>query len=487
MFTIIYLGCSIEALAIHIINNTTLDFSFQPHERKEALNKAKQFFNEEIIPCLTRRFDETQLDIYIDKLEIDIGKTTEQDFGKNFYAAFIRALEKTSYKNQQSPALLPQVNDAIISDPVLYFLQKGYWPWNLQHKTEQEILAHIARIWEDQDTIIRLLEQVKATGHSIAERLIRLVMANSSLFTLFMNALKRHHTAWEQTVLIPAEKWHAESFAEESVYFLLLKELLLSPPLHTVADVKVFLWQLMYKYIDKNKLHKHQQGILQQLTLLLNTPGHLADTSQVLSAIQQLLPGKENATGQKHPPASTQASPGPRWFSDDENEKINIGNAGLVLFHHYLPYVFRDLKWITRDNQFRDIKSQQKAILFLQYVINGKSRQAEHELVLNKLLCNWPPSLPLATRCNFSAIEKQAAGELVDSLKEHWAILNTTSRPGVIQSFIERKGIVRKTGKDYLLQVEKNTIDILMESLPFGIQLIKLPWNEYLIHTEWVH
>ena len=98
-----------------------------------------------------------------------------------------------------------------------------------------------------------------------------------------------------------------------------------------------------------------------------------------------------------------------------------------------------------------------------------------------------PVHLPLNGRCNFSGKEKQAVQDIIDSLREHWSILRNTSQEGLVVSFIERPGVIEKTRKDYLLRVEKNTIDILLESLPFGIQTIKLPWNEYIIHTEWAY
>jgi len=178
-------------------------------------------------------------------------------------------------------------------------------------------------------------------------------------------------------------------------------------------------------------------------------------------------------------------SPGEKYFNDSEPERINILNSGLILFHPYMRYAFKDLKWIGDDNKFVNSKAQQKAILFLQYMINGKSRQGEHLLVLNKLLCGWPVHLPVQTACVFSAREKQAAADILGSIKEHWSVIKNTSDRGVIDSFIERPGIVSKQDSGFLLQIERKTIDILLDSLPFGLNTIKLPWNEYIIHTEW--
>lgn len=50
---------------------------------------------------------------------------------------------------------------------------------------------------------------------------------------------------------------------------------------------------------------------------------------------------------------------------------------------------------------------------------------------------------------------------------------------------MNRKGLIQQKEDGYLLQVEKKSIDILIESLPFSLFTIKLPWNEQIIYTEW--
>jgi uncharacterized protein YheU (UPF0270 family) len=180
-------------------------------------------------------------------------------------------------------------------------------------------------------------------------------------------------------------------------------------------------------------------------------------------------------------------SSSPFFLPDDEN-KISILNAGLVLLHPYYPYLFNELGWLDEKKKFINKQSQQKAVLFLQFLVTGEKRAFEHLLVLNKILCGWPIELPLSIKkYTFTAEEKKAGEEMLDALIEHWSILRNTSRNGLIESFIKRKGLVQKGEKSFTLQVEKNSIDILLDSLPFGILVIKLPWNEYIINTEWTY
>ncbi len=135
--------------------------------------------------------------------------------------------------------------------------------------------------------------------------------------------------------------------------------------------------------------------------------------------------------------------------------------------------------------KFVNTKNQIKAVHFLQFIITNKSRNPEHLLVLNKILCGWPVHLPITLQCNFTKKEKDIVTDLIDSLKEHWIVMKNTSAAGLVESFIDRKGIIQSSESGFLLQVELKTIDVLLDSLPFGFQTIKLPWNDYTIHTEW--
>lgn len=462
-------------MASHIINSITLDFIFPAEEKTNALKKAKQFFNEEIIHQLNSSFDEVENDVYIEKLEIDIGNTTEENFADNFHKALTKALDGAEYRGRSYMARPHSSHFSLEQDPILYFLRKGHWPWNWQRKSFAEITTLIIGIWEKEEQVIVLLQQLSGNDISLAARLIDLVFPEPELRSLFIKALRQHHPALETTIAYFENDWIEQVVDGKAFYSLLLKEIIIARRLEQASDVKELLLRFVSNYVEETTADE-QQRALQKIDSFLKSTGDLSGIDKALPLIKGLLDSSGESVTETH-----------SYFTDEEKEKIQVGNAGLVLFHPYLPYVFRELKWTDATNNFIDRRSQQKAVLFLQHLINGKSRQAEHELVLNKILCNWPVNLPLATRSNFSAIEKQAAIELVDSLKEHWTVLGGTSREGVILSFVERRGQLQKAGRDYLLQVEQNTIDILMQSLPFGIQTIKLPWNEYCVHTEWVY
>ena len=77
------------------------------------------------------------------------------------------------------------------------------------------------------------------------------------------------------------------------------------------------------------------------------------------------------------------------------------------------------------------------------------------------------------------------AHELLASVIEHWQALKNTSVDGLRGAFLRRDGLITRKNDDWLLQVERKTLDVLLDSIPWGYSTITLPWNGYLIHVEW--
>ena len=285
---------------------------------------------------------------------------------------------------------------------------------------------------------------------------------------------------------------------EQEIHFSFVHELIRTAPLQTKHELIRFLNQFKQAHIPKagsSKRKAREAGLeaVIQSWLDENEPKNLSSVTEKGNAG---ITGNESSEEpgemvdarkqlvDKHPEVMASRNKTETALTAAD-EKIRISNAGLILFHPYLKFIFRELKWLKNDSEFSNKATQQKAILFLQYLVNGKSRQPEHELVLNKILCGYPVKMPVKVSCNFSAAEKEAGLDMVRSLMEHWSVMKSTSVAGYIESFIRRNGLVQITDSGYLLQVERKGFDILLDSLPFSINIIKLPWNERIIHTEW--
>jgi hypothetical protein len=161
---------------------------------------------------------------------------------------------------------------------------------------------------------------------------------------------------------------------------------------------------------------------------------------------------------------------------------IYIENAGLVLLHPFLPQFFSALDIAAKDQLIKP----ERALCLLHFLATGQSVAPEYELVLPKILCNLPLLAPVDSSPELSDPEKEEATALLDAVIGHWEVLRNTSPDGLRGTFLLRPGKVSQRGDgDWLLQVEASSFDILLDQLPWGIAMIKLPWMETLLWVEW--
>ncbi|MEM8640954.1 MAG: contractile injection system tape measure protein [Cyanobacteria bacterium P01_G01_bin.54] len=177
----------------------------------------------------------------------------------------------------------------------------------------------------------------------------------------------------------------------------------------------------------------------------------------------------------------TSATP---YFPPESDTDIYIQNAGLVLLWPFLN------RWLTtlglvEANQFLTLSASQRGILLLQYLVDASLASSEAQLPLNKLLCgaNLEDSLP--TTLDILESEQQESEALLMAVIHHWSALGNVSSHALRHSFLQRNGLLTFTTDHYLLQVEQQTHDILLERLPWTIKTVKLPWMERVLQVEW--
>lgn len=175
-------------------------------------------------------------------------------------------------------------------------------------------------------------------------------------------------------------------------------------------------------------------------------------------------------------------------FEDDRAyeipERIMVRQAGIVLLAPYLKPFFTNLELLD-GNEWKDHRANYKAIHLLHFLATGLQHVPEHSLVLEKLLCGMQPADPIPADIELTAHEIEEAEELLRSVVENWKVLKNTSINGLRETFLKRDGVLSRKEKDWLLQVERKTADVLLESIPWGYSTISLGWNEHLVIIEW--
>lgn len=166
------------------------------------------------------------------------------------------------------------------------------------------------------------------------------------------------------------------------------------------------------------------------------------------------------------------------------SEELYIDNAGLVILWVFLSNFFKNLKWVE-DKKFKTVDLQHRAAWMLQYLVDGGVEPPEYVLPLNKLLCGIPINQALEPQLPLTEEEQADADLLMEAVLEYTKGLGSISEEGFRQSFLQREGVITPQNNGYLLQVEKETFDILLTRLEWSYQVVKLPWMPKAIFVEW--
>jgi hypothetical protein len=133
------------------------------------------------------------------------------------------------------------------------------------------------------------------------------------------------------------------------------------------------------------------------------------------------------------------------------------------------------------------MKEPGAALALLHYLATAGDQPAEFQLGLAKLLCGLvledsvllPESLPI--------VMKDEADQLLASAIGHWSVLKDTSVSALREGFLQRPGKLSINAEgEWRLQVEQRAYDMLLQQLPWSINLIHLPWMTGPLFTEWV-
>ncbi len=167
-------------------------------------------------------------------------------------------------------------------------------------------------------------------------------------------------------------------------------------------------------------------------------------------------------------------------------DAMYLRNAGLVILHPFLR-PFLENVGLVQGNAFVDAAAQVRAVHLLEYLVRGETDVPEYELALNKILCGLPLSQPVGRDMVLSAQEQEESEKLLRVTIEHWQALKNTSPDGLRFNYLLRAGKLSRKDDCWLLQVEHQTHDLLLNRLPWGLGMIRLSWMERLLLVEWAH
>lgn len=165
-------------------------------------------------------------------------------------------------------------------------------------------------------------------------------------------------------------------------------------------------------------------------------------------------------------------------------EGIFVKHAGLILLHPFFQFLFRNTG-LSKGIHFTDRYAQQQAIYLLHYIATGETKAEEHQLPIPKLICGWSITEPVLKDVALTGSMLMEADDLIRAAIAQWNILKSTSIEGLRESFLQREGKVFSKSDKIYIQVEKSSIDILLDHLPWNTSIVKFPWFKEILWVEW--
>ena len=172
-------------------------------------------------------------------------------------------------------------------------------------------------------------------------------------------------------------------------------------------------------------------------------------------------------------------------FDEAFEEHCLVDDAGLVILHPFLPALFERLGYLDEERKFVNLALQERAVHLLRWLAGFEMPHLDYQMPLEKALCDLPLAYPMGSEIEFDDLEKEEGRQVLRSVCQYWKPLNGTSPEGLQRSFLQRHGSIAYEDNAWIVRVEGQALDILLDDLPWEISLLLLPWKEEMIMVEW--
>ena len=127
-----------------------------------------------------------------------------------------------------------------------------------------------------------------------------------------------------------------------------------------------------------------------------------------------------------------------------------------------------------------------RAVHLLQYLVTSRAATPEPLLILNKILAGIPLGAVVGAGIEMTEEESGLCDKLLGSMLANWPALSTgTSVAGLQRAFMQREGRLTLEDDKWKLKVERKTLDVLVDQVPWGFRLIYAAWMPQPLHVEW--
>ena len=165
---------------------------------------------------------------------------------------------------------------------------------------------------------------------------------------------------------------------------------------------------------------------------------------------------------------------------------ITVQHAGLVLI---LPFFTSFLKALElfRNGEFASEEARHHSVYLLYYIATGSEEVPdEHHLVFEKVCCGIDVVDCLLPFKGVSVKEQEEVNHLLASVIDNWKALKSSSPGAIRNAFLRREGhLKQQEDRTWKIYIERQTIDILLDRLPWTISIVRMPGSNEILYTEW--
>jgi hypothetical protein len=464
----------------HLINR--LQFELNCTDEDQAFNFRQNFaitFQEQIIDAADEICSNHVLEdewTKIEKLEIDLGKFSHAAFDSNFTSVFKGKFEKALVDKLSNISSSQKKESLLVSKIELlkHFLQTGTLPWwaTEQEKDINEIICEIITNHPKKITPFFYHHQFKKNLWTrVSFQLNEEAKTKLILLIPILKATKELLVKWIQqlNIFLKNENVAAMNVTGASIDNIILGN---APQIFQHQD-DAYIYLEIFKNtitsIDSQCKPAIDKIISNSHSDFINVFNKMADDFM-----------KENITAQTDAGLELKETN----YQETAADKYTVKHAGIILLSPFLKTFFTNLQ-LLNGKEWKNKNSQYKSVHLLKFLSTGEQKTFEYNLTLEKIICGLNIEEPIPLEILLEEQETNEAIQLLESVIEHWKALKSTSVNGLRESFLKREGIITQKENGWLLQVERKTLDILIDSIPWGYSTITFPWNEYLIFVEW--
>ena len=427
----------------------------------ELQNRLQDINTMEVLPALSKKLDSyfsSDEVTHVEKIEIDIGKIKDTISAEEWAHKILERLEEqlklipiTGTVDELLPEKEKLTRQRHLVELWIWFLRYGYLPAGSTYSSAYELFGELEKIDEEEKKILREFI-FKQSDFNVIRRLATNTVFDAKGFYL-------------QLMLPHLTKDELDWFRQETETFFRAK-ILQNTPQELLAGLQ-FLWEKIFQYLISVKDNS-----------LVSVRQILRETMHESLKIETEVQNESERSTKPEKPLENESE-----FSAPENE-IFISNAGLCLLAPYLTAFFKEIG-LTAGNVFIDKWKQQHAVYLLHWIAAKDTNPTEDLLLFPKLLCGWPLLMPCINTININEKEKNDCEELLSSVIQNWPVLKNTSPDGLRESFLQRPGKLVEEEQQFLIKPEQQSIDLLLEYIPWTFRTILLPWMKKPVIVEW--